>query len=319
MTGIAAAMVLAAGRGQRMRPLSTVLPKPALPLPDGPVVASALRLAASAGISRIVVNTWHLAERMATAVAEVEVPGVEITLSEEASLMGTAGGLALARDRGLLGDEGPILVINGDGALGLDLQPLFEGHLGRDDVVTLALLPHLDPDRWSRVELDAEGRVAAIRPAGRPAAREVPFLYPGVMLVSRAGIRGLPSEPGEVPTALWQPAQLAGRLGGVVLGGHWREVGTPDDYLELVVNRLAGRSLVHATAQVDASARLNQALIGAGAVVDAGATVSRSAILHGAAVGRDGRVADAVLLGAVRTGAGEVLHDEFRVAAPPPS
>jgi len=59
MTAVAAAMVLAAGRGERMRPLSDVLPKPALPLTDGPVIASALQLASDAGVNRIVVNTWH--------------------------------------------------------------------------------------------------------------------------------------------------------------------------------------------------------------------------------------------------------------------
>ena len=61
---LAAAMVLAAGRGERMQPLSRVLPKPALPLLDQPVVASALRLATTVGTERLVVNTWHLADAM---------------------------------------------------------------------------------------------------------------------------------------------------------------------------------------------------------------------------------------------------------------
>ena len=150
------AMVLAAGRGERMQPLTTALPKPALPLPGGPVVASAIRLAAEAGATRIVVNVYHLAERMAAAVASIGIEGIEIDLSYEQELMGTAGGLALARDRGLLGDEGAVLVINGDGVLGLELQNLAERHRSGNDLVTLALLPHLDPARWSRVTLDPD-------------------------------------------------------------------------------------------------------------------------------------------------------------------
>ncbi len=294
-----------------------MVPKPALPLPDGPVIASALRLAESAGAARLVVNTFHLAERMAAAVAEVAPLGACVEISRERSLMGTAGGLALARDRGLLGREGPVLVINGDGALGLDLAPLLERHRVRDDLVTLALLPHLDPLRWSRVELDGAGRVADIRSAGRPGAHEAPFLYPGVMVVSRQALDALPSAPGEVPAALWEPARAAGRLGGAVVAGHWREVGTPEDYLALVVARLAGTPAVHPTAEVDATAELECALVGAGARVAAGARVVRSAILEGAEVGQGSAVSDAVLVGAVRTAAGEVVRSRFLAAAGP--
>ena len=69
-------MVLAAGRGERMRPLSDTLPKPALPLPDGPVVRSALQLAATTGTGRVVVNVWHLAERMEGCLSAIHLPGV---------------------------------------------------------------------------------------------------------------------------------------------------------------------------------------------------------------------------------------------------
>ena len=66
-TPFAVAVILAAGRGERMRPLSSVVPKPALDLPDGPVISSPMRVAVAAGVERIVVNTWHLADRMAQA------------------------------------------------------------------------------------------------------------------------------------------------------------------------------------------------------------------------------------------------------------
>ena len=308
-------MVLGAGRGLRMRPLSMVVPKPALPLPDGPVIASAIRLAAAAGARNIAVNTWHLADRMAAAVAEVDLPGVTIVLSREDSLMGTAGGLALARDRGLLGDSGPILVVNGDGALGLDLSPLLDDHLRRADLVTLALLPHLDPRRWSQVELDAKGHVAAILPAGQPGPDRVPYLYPGVMVVSRPALESLPSTPGEIPGELWQPARVAGGLGGTVVAGHWREVGTPAEYLDLVVTRLAGASLIHPTAEVAASAGLDEALIGAGASVAADATVRRSAVVGGAAVAAGSTVVDSVLIGEARTGDAEFVCNQYRIGA----
>lgn len=309
------AMVLAAGRGERMLPLTEVLPKPALPLPDGPVVASALRLAATAGATRIVVNASHLPDRMADAVNAVTFDGSDIVLSLEEELMGTAGGLALARDRGLLGRDGPVLVINGDGALSLDLQSLREKHIADDNLVTLALLPHLDPERWSRVVLDAQGKVRGFRPPGPPEAFENPFLYPGVMAVHRDAINALPSSPGEIPSELWEPARLSQRLGGVVVSGHWREIGTPHDYLSMIHICLAGSSVVDGSAHSDSTATVNRSFLGRGVVISENAVVEDSVIAEGAVVTARAHVTRSVLLGSVNLAPGETVMDEVRVAA----
>jgi len=306
------AVILAAGRGERMRPLSSVVPKPALDLPDGPVISSAMRLAAAAGVKRIVVNTWHLARRMTRAVAEVELAHVEVVFSEEQDLMGSAGGLALARQQGLLGRDGPVLVFNGDGVLGLDIRALASRHLEKGDAVTLALLPHLDPARWSRVVLDPDGRVEAIHAPGRPDALEAPFLYPGVMAVGREALDTLAVRPSQVPELLWGPARAAGKLGGVVVAGHWREVGTPADYLEVVTQRLAGKTSTDATASVDSTASLTESFVVRHAKIEAGAVVEASVVGEGAVVRRNARVVRSVLLGAVEAAPGELIEDEIR-------
>lgn len=306
-------MVLAAGRGERMRPLSDVLPKPALPLTDGPVVASALRLAADAGVDRIVVNTWHLGGLMEAAVAAATGPGVKVGFSPENSLMGTAGGLALARDRGLLGTNGPVVVINGDGLLRLDLGPLFERHRARCDSVTLGLLPHPDPTRWSRVVIDPEGTVSAIRPPGEAARGENPFVYPGVMVVSREALDALPSSPGETPDRLWFPALAAGNLGGALISGRWREVGTAADYLAVVSEQLAGENLIHPTAAVSPTAVIRASLIGRHVTIGDHTEIHGSVVAEGATVDAGCAVSTSVLLGPTRTEAGENIDTEFRV------
>jgi NDP-sugar pyrophosphorylase family protein len=313
--GFEVAMILAAGRGQRMRPLTSVLPKPALPMPDGPVVTSALRLAAAAGARRIVVNACHLADRMAEAVSEVEVNGVEIVLSFEEQLMGTAGGLSLARDRGLLGTEGSVLVINGDCVLSLDLRGFADHHRVKRHLVTLALLPHLDPETWSRVELDADGLVTEFNPPGRPEALEVPLLYPGVMAVHRDALDSLPeATPGDVPATLWNRVRSQGKLGGLVVAGHWREVGTPKDYLDVMLLRLSGTTVIDPSAAVSSAARIENSFIGRRAVVAEGAVVEDSVIAEAAAIGEKATVRKSVLLGGVRAGAGESLIDAVRAA-----
>ena len=310
------AVILAAGRGERMQPLSSVVPKPALDLPNGPVISSAMRLAAAAGVERIVVNTWHLADRMAQAVSEVALDHVEVVFSSEQRLMGSAGGLAQARQQGLLGRDGPILVINGDGVLGLDIRALASRHLEKENAVTLALLPHLDPARWSRVILDTVGRVEAIRAPGRPDALEAPFLYPGVMAVGREALDTLPVRPSQVPDLLWGPAKAAGKLHGVVVAGHWREVGTPSDYLEVVTQRLAGKTSTHATASVDSSASLAETFVARHARIEAGAVVEKSIVGEGAVIRRNARVFHSVLLGAVEAADDELVEDEIRAQPP---
>ncbi len=306
-------MVFAAGRGERMRPLSDVMPKPALDLPDGPVISSPLRLAVETGCGRVVVNAWHLADRMEDAVRGAgQPPGVAVRFSHESKLMGTAGGLALARDRGLLDGDGPVLVINGDGLLNLSLQPLLERHAAAGDLVTLGLLPHLDPAKWSRVLLDGDGLVSDILAPGRPAISEAPFLYPGVMLVSRSALDSLAATPHGVGRGLWAPARESRRLGGVVLTGHWREVGTPADYLEAALRQLGDGSRIHPSARVHPGASLGAAFVGPGARIEADAVIGDAVVGTGAVVKRGARVIRSVLLGAVEAIAGESVVDEFR-------
>ena len=306
------AMVLAAGRGELMRPLSGVLPKPALPLLHQPVIASGIRLAEASGAARVVVNTWHLAELMQAKLGEIEHPAPTIAISRETELMGTAGGIALARDRGLLGDGGPVLVINGDGLLNLDLEPLFRRVETSDDLVTLALIPHPDPRRWSCISLDRHGLVSSIRRPGAAAAGELSFLYPGVMLITREALSRLPAGPGDTPDRLWGPALAEGRLGGVVVNGRWREIGTPSDYLETVLELVNQSTVRHPSAAVDAAARLRSSLIGWNAVVEAGAVVEKSVVAEGATVRSDAHVLRSVLLGPTSTEPGESIVGEFR-------
>lgn len=293
-----------------MEPLTQVLPKPALPILDRPLVAWAVDQAMAAGVARVAVNTWHLAERMEEELEQLRTP-VRMAVSREHELMDTAGGLALARERGILGTDGPVLVVNGDCLYGLILDQLLESHVSHGDEVTLALLPHLNPERWARVNLDADGWVRAIHPPGAPAEGEVPLLYPGVMVVSRDALASLPVEPGGIPDRLWQPAMERGRLGGVVVTGHWREVGTPAAYLEAVLKRLGEQGWVSPDARVAAGATVGRCMIGAGAAVDDGAVVAESILAEGAIVGSGARIIRSVVLGDVDVRPGETVTGKF--------
>jgi NDP-sugar pyrophosphorylase family protein len=227
--------------------------------------------------------------------------------------MGTAGGLALASDRGLLGSQGSVLVVNGDGILDLDLGPLLDRHASAGDTVTLALLPHPDPARWSRVMVDTRGLVTAILPRGDVDPDNASWVYPGVMAVARDALNALPSTPGGTPDRLWFPALAAGTLGAAVVTGEWREIGTPDDYLAVINFQLAGRSVIHPTATIASNAVVSASFIGRDATVEARAEVRCSVVAEGAVVGAGASVSGSVLFGPGRAESGENLIGEFRV------
>jgi MurNAc alpha-1-phosphate uridylyltransferase len=219
------AMVLAAGLGTRMRPLTADTPKPMLPLGGRSLLDHALDRLAAAGVAQAVVNAhWH-ADRIAEAMALRDHPCV--MLQREADLLETGGGVARALP--LLGDA-PFAVVNGD-AFWLD---------GPTPALT-RLAAAFDPSRMDALLLmvrttQVEGAVGQgdflLDPLGRmrrPREREIaPYLYAGVQILAPALFAGAPSGAFSL-NRLYDRAIEAGRLFGLVHDGVWFHLSTPED------------------------------------------------------------------------------------------
>ena len=180
-------MLLTAGLGRRMEPLSSVVPKPALEVLGRPLLSSALANLRRAGCAGIVANLHRHPELVAAAARSAG--GGTVAFSREPELLGGAGGVAAARP--LLGED-DVLVGNGDTWGDLDLAPLLAAQA--PGTVALALIPHPDPRRWSSVILGEDGLVTAVRPArvGR-SGRALPlhrFPDPGRETSWRRSLRG---------------------------------------------------------------------------------------------------------------------------------
>lgn len=177
------AMVLCAGLGTRLRPLTDRWPKPAIPLLGQPLFRSTLATLTRAGILEIGINTHHLPEVMeAVARAECVRAGVSLEVSpERGELQGTGGGIRGLRDflRG-----GDFVVLNGDVLFGLELGPVLEAHRRARAAATMVLLPMPAGETYNAVEVDQAGRVRRIAGRGPGGPRLSAWHFSGVHVMS---------------------------------------------------------------------------------------------------------------------------------------
>jgi mannose-1-phosphate guanylyltransferase len=187
--------VLSAGYGERLRPLTNTVPKPLLEVGGRPLIHYALLLLRHAGISEVAVNVHHLGDAIEDALGDGKALGVRITYSHEKTLAGTGGPLAILRD--YFGDNRFVL-LNCDTIMDLDLSTLIGLHQRRGALATFVLRDSGDPDAYSRIECDREGRIRRMRllsgrtrgrfedypPALDPnvAGALKPYMYCGVMV-----------------------------------------------------------------------------------------------------------------------------------------
>ncbi len=215
-------MLLAAGRGERMRPLTDACPKPLLQVAGRPLIVWHLQRLAAAGFRDVVVNLSWLGEQIAAALGDGSDFGLRIRFSREPwPALETGGGIFQALP--LLG-EGPFLLVNGDVFADVDFTRIA---LAPADLAQLVLVPN--PAHHPRGDfcLDARGRIVA--EAGADAER---LTYSGIAVLHPQLFEG--AGPGRFPLLpLLERARAAGRLGGQRHAGRWLDVGTPARLAEL--------------------------------------------------------------------------------------
>ncbi len=206
-------MILAAGRGERLRPLTDRIPKPLLPIAGEALIAHQVRWLAQAGIRDIVINLHHLGEAIAVALGDGAAFGVRIAYSREATLLETGGGIVKALP--LLGDQ-PFVILNGDTWTDFPFARLSRSL--DDDLAHLVLTP--TPPNRTEGDFGFDGdRVT------RGADRS--FVYCGISLLSPDLFVGAPTGPFSLRDLLFD-AIANRRVSGEVWTGRWIDIGTPD-------------------------------------------------------------------------------------------
>lgn len=265
-------MILCAGLGTRLRPLTERVPKPLLPIGDRPQLAHILEHLAARGVRRVVINTHHLADQF----REVRCDGISVERLFEPELLGTAGGVANARAR----LSTPLVVWNGDILAWPELEPLRESVR----VSGITLLASRLSSGVGTLGLARDGRVVRLR--GERFGEETSQAnYTGVLALGADALSRVP-ERGCLIGDLCLPWLRAGKaIGTLPYSGEWTDIGTLGELqrANLAWLRQRGHTAYAASdASIAPGVVLDQSLVHGGAVVSGTGALRRAVVLSGA-------------------------------------
>lgn len=225
------AMILAAGLGTRLRPLTNTIPKPLLPVGGVPLIVWNLLLLKRHGFRQVVINLHYLGPLIEQALGTGSKFGIRIIYSHEPVLLGTGGGIKQAEPH-FSGE--PVLILNGDTLVELDLEALCDFHRTHNAAATLVLREDSDATLWGLVEVGDKGRILRITGKGLgDSIPATPRMFAGIHILHPRLLRQVPKG---VASSIIDPYVNAIERGEPVLGydlqKYWSDVGTTERYAQ---------------------------------------------------------------------------------------
>jgi len=225
------ALMLTAGLATRLRPLSFVRAKAALPVGDQVIVRRILRWLAGFGITDAVLNLHHLPETITAIVGDGSADGVRVRYSWEMPVLGSAGGPRRALP--LLGTS-PFLIVNGDTLTNVNVRALVDAHRASGALVTMAVIPNVEPEKYGGVVVQRDGTVSGFATAARTRTPCDTHHFVGVQVANAEVFAHLRDDAPSESVKDVYPALIAARPGSVrafVSEAEFFDIGTPLDYL----------------------------------------------------------------------------------------
>jgi mannose-1-phosphate guanylyltransferase len=324
------ALILAGGEGTRLRPLTSTVPKPVVPLVDRPFIAFMLARLGAHGVDDVVMSCGHLASGVRNVLGDGSAYGMRLRYVEEPRPLGTGGAVKYAES--LLDER--FLMLNGDVLTDIDLTAQLEQHERTGAVATLALVPVEDPSAYGLVRTAADQTVEAF--VEKPSMDQIDTnrINAGAYVLERSALDILtPGEPASIERDVF-PELVGQGLHGYLAEGYWLDIGTPERYLtgtfdllegtvySPVAERMgdgflsldptvdnAGRiipsALVEAGCRIGAGARIGgRVVLESGVQVGADTTIERSVVLQGTEIGAGCTLSECIIGGGVRIGDG---------------
>jgi mannose-1-phosphate guanylyltransferase len=316
------ALILAGGEGTRLRPLTSTVPKPVVPLANRPFISYMLEWLVSHGVTDVVMSCGFLADGVREVLGEGD-GSLRIRYITEPEPLGTAGAVRLARD--MLDER--VSVLNGDVLTDFDLSALHRFHVEKEARATIALIPVDDPSAYGLVRTDEDGRIQQFLEKPKPEEIDTNLINAGAYVLERDVVDGIATgRPVSFEREVF-PSLVGAGLYGCPVSGYWLDIGTPDRYLQATRDILEGRVRTSVTPTVnngsrpagltiDPGARLaSPALLGENCEVESGAQVGPVAVLGDRCqIGAGAAVEHAVLHPAVTVESGAVVRNSIVAA-----
>lgn len=316
------ALVLAAGRGERLRPLTAALPKPLLPVAGLPLAAWSLERLLDAGCREAALNLHHLGPAIAATFGEEFARGsgrrrraLALRYSDESTeLLGTGGALLPLAE--FLAGAQVALVVNGDSLCRWPIRALLDRHRTSGAAATLVVHRAADPRRFGGGVAVEGGRIVAFRKGALAwQAARAKCVFAGVAAIDPALVARLPAGPSDIVSALYEPMLDAGLpIATLATSRPWFDLGTPARYLEAALAWALGGlpergAWIARGAEIAAQAKLRKVAVEAGARVGPRAHLVETLVLPGASVGEAVRTERVIVGPGVELDAGGVWRD----------
>ena len=312
------AMVMAAGKGTRLRPLTDFLPKPMVPIANRPVLHHLLNLLARHDVQEVGINVHVFPELIQSYFGDGSALGMSIRWSEEKELLGTAGGTKRLQD--FWGGE-TILVTSGDGLHDVDVTALLGHHRRTGALATLTVKPVGDPSAYGVVILDRDTHIRGFQEKPRRDEARSDLANCGVYVIEPELLERIPADTFcDFGEDVWPALVAAGEpIYAYTTMAYWNDVGGLDELRNSILDAVVGRVRIdvpgteispgvwaEAGCQVDSTATVEgPVVLGRNVVIEAGA-----AIRGPAAIGADCHVGRAAAIRSAALLPGSVVPDE---------
>jgi mannose-1-phosphate guanylyltransferase len=291
----ATALVLCAGLGTRLRPLTDERAKPAMPVGGEPLIRRIVRWLTANGVTDLVVNLHHRPETLTAALGDGSDLDARVRYSwEQPRPLGSAGG---PRKALALLDADLFFLVNGDTIADVDLATMAEAHMKSDALVTMAVVPNREYLRYGGVHVDEQAHIGGFSRRGHVSKDTWHFV--GVQIVSRSVFASLGED---------SPANTVGQVYDDLIRSHpgavnafrcdvpfW-DIGTPADYLRMSVALSPGGLGIGARAKIDPLSRLAESILWDDVEIGAGASLTRCIVTDGARVPAGAEYTSAILM-----------------------
>ena len=233
-------MILAAGYGKRMLPLTRVLPKPLIPVAGIPGIDYSINLLKEFGIKEIIINTHHKKEELVSGLTKRWHDEVDIQFSHEETLLGTAGGIKKAED---FLKNGSFIVINSDILIDIDLKEAVGLHKSKKALITMVLRKDENADRYGIIGIDKDKRVERFLKAGSDRTGLTETMFTGIQIFEPEIFDKIPAgRPCHISDEVYPLLIKEGApVFGFVTENYWIDIGNHKRYLKANDDMLHGR------------------------------------------------------------------------------